>query len=134
MTSETVESREMLINSTKQTLIATRAAIQEVRTTVLGQTRQAPQRAEELRAISALVLRLGDSFNSVSDGLISFSAPTGIEFKGIKSTVVMSHPLESHGRRLKTDAQNIKTTGEGLLQLSKTVVPREKGWVPRLES
>ena len=121
MTAETIASRKELIDSTKQTLLQTRAAIQQIRAAISDQTSQAPQRAEELRAASAVFARLGDNFDRLADGLINFSAPSGIEFEGLKPLLVMRRPLESYGANFKAAAKDLKTTSDGILHLSKTV-------------
>ena len=121
MTAETIASRNELIDSTKQTLLQTRAAIEQIRAAISDQTSQAPRRAEELRAASAVVARLGDNFDKLADGLINFSAPSGIEFEGLKPLVVMKRPLESYGANFKAAARDIKTTSDGILHSSKTV-------------
>lgn len=99
----------------------TRIAIKEVSAAISGQTDQASKRAEELQAASSLISRTSEALNSLADGLISFTAPMGIEFEGVKPLVVMKRPLETSGKNLKPIAQEIRTISDGVLHLSKTV-------------
>lgn len=62
-----------------------------------------------------------EALNGLADGLIGFTAPMGIEFEGVKPLVVMKRPLEVSGRNLKPIALEIKTIGEGISHLSRTV-------------
>ena len=120
MTAETIETKQSLIASGKQTLIASRALIKELKTAALNQTRQAPQLADSIRSASALTTRLGDTLSSVGDGLMLL-VPTGLEMNGLRPIVVMTRPLKSQGQLLMADAQNIKIVGSGLLALSDTI-------------
>ena len=120
-TAGTLGSKNELIDSTRQTIAQTRIAINEVSAAISGQTAQVSKRAEELRAASLLISRTSEALNSLADGLISFTAPMGIEFEGVKPLVVMKRPLETSGKNLKPIAQEIRTISDGVLHLSKTV-------------
>lgn len=120
-TAGTLGSRNELIDSTRQTMAQTRVAIKEVSAAISGQAAQASTRAKELQAASSLISRTGEALNSLADGLISFSAPMGIEFEGVKPLVVMKRPLETSGKNLKPIGQEIRTISDGVLHLSKTV-------------
>lgn len=120
-TAGTLGSRNELIDSTRQTMAQTRIAIQEVSAAISGQTAQASKRAEELQAASSLISRTSEALNNLADGLISFTAPMGVEFEGVKPLVVMKRPLETSGKNLKPIAQEIRTISDGVLHLSKTV-------------
>lgn len=126
MTAETVASKEQLIQSTKQTLIATRLAIQSFHTSFRNQAKQAPQLANEIHAASAVASRLGDTLNSISDGLM-FSIPSDIQFEGAKPVVIMSRPLAAYANKLKKDAQNIQIISNGLLRISSTIKKEGQG-------
>lgn len=119
-TAETVESKQSVIESSKQTLLAFSALVKQLNTSALSQARQGPQLAESLRSASALVERLGDTLNSIGEGLM-FSAPTGWEMEGLRPIVVMTRPLKNQGQLLLTDAQNIKAVGTSLLNASGTI-------------
>lgn len=120
-TAGTLGSRNELIDSTRQTMAQTRIAIKEVSAAISGQTAQASKRAEELQAASSLISRTSEALNNLADGLISFTAPMGVEFEGVKPLIVMKRPLETSGKNLKPIAQEIRTISEGVLHLSKTV-------------
>lgn len=120
ITAETVASKEMLIKSTKQTLIATSSAIQSFQISFRNQSNQAPQLANEIRAASEIASRLGNTLNSIANGLM-FSTPVDIQFEGAKPVLIMSRPLASYGKKLKSDAQNIQTISNGLLRISNTI-------------
>jgi hypothetical protein len=120
VTAETIETKQSIVTSTKQTLIASRALLKELNAAALNQTRQAPQLAESIRASSLLAARLSDTLNSVGDGLMLL-VPTGLEMQGFRPIVVMTRPLKNHGLLLMEDAQNIKKFGNGLLALSGTI-------------
>jgi hypothetical protein len=126
MTAETVASREQLVQSTKQTLMTTRSAIQSFRTSLKNQAKQAPQLANEIRAASAVASRLGNTLDSIANGLM-FSAPTGIQFEGLKPVFIMSRPLANDGRKLKSDAQNLATISNGLLRISTAIAKEGQG-------
>lgn len=120
ITAETIETKQSLITSTKQALVASRALVKELNAAALNQTRQAPQLADSIRSASMLTTRLGDTLSSVGDGLM-FLVPTGLEMNGLRPIVVMTRPLKSQGQLLLTDARDIKTVGSGLLALSGTI-------------
>ena len=120
-TAGTLGSKNELIDSTRQTIAQTRIAINEVSAAISGQTAQVSKRAEELRAASLLISRTSEALNSLADGLISFTAPMGIEFEGVKPLVVMKRPLETSGKNLKPIAQEIRTISDGVLHLSTIV-------------
>ena len=121
ITAETLASREELINSTKQTLLQTRAAIEQIRRVISAQTSQAPQRAEELRAASRAIARFGELLDTWGDRLINISVPSRIEFEGLKPMVVLRRPMEPDGANFKANAKDFRTVSDGILQLSKTV-------------
>ncbi len=120
-TAGSLASRGELINSTRQTLAQTRVAIKETSKAISGQTAQASKRAEELQDASSFLSQTSETMNRLADGLISFTAPMGIEFDGVKPLVVMKRPLEAYGKDLKPRAAELKTIAEGALNLSKTV-------------
>jgi len=120
-TAGTLGSRNELIDSTRQTMAQTRIAIKEVSAAISGQTAQASKRAEELQAASSLISRTSEALNNLADGLISFTAPMGVEFEGVMQLASNSCPLETSGKNLKPIAQEIRTISEGVLHLSKTV-------------
>ncbi len=120
-TAATLGSKNELIDSTRQTMAQTRAAIKEVSAAISGQTAQVSKRVEELQAASSLISRTSEALNSLADGLISFTAPMGIEFEGVKPLVVMKRPLETSGKSLKPIAQEIRTISDGIQHLSETV-------------
>ncbi|MEF8759191.1 MAG: hypothetical protein V5B36_05550 [Candidatus Accumulibacter sp. UW25] len=121
VTADTVASREELIVSTKETLKSARNAIEQIRATLLAQTQYAPQRAEELRAMSEAASKLAEILNNLGMRLIDISTPSGIEFEGYKPMVVMRRPLETDGKYLQDFANQLKTTSDGILHLSKTI-------------
>jgi hypothetical protein len=126
ITAETVASKEQLIQSTKQTLMTTRSAIQNFRTLVQSQAKQAPQLAKAIGAASVVTSQLGGTLNSIADGLM-FSAPTGIQFEGVKPILIMSRPLAANGKELKSEAQNIKAISNGLLYVSTAIANEGQG-------
>lgn len=120
MTAETLETRQILIVNTKQTLIATRILIKELNATALTQTNQAPIYAASARDASTVLDSIGDVVNSIGDGLM-FSAPTSLQMEGIRPVIVMSRPLEPQGQLLKTKALAVKGLGSSLLNASNAI-------------
>lgn len=120
-TAGTIGMRTELIDSTRQTLAQTRAAIELSSKAIAAQASEAPKRAEELKSASQLILRSSDILNNLANGLLQFSAPAGIDFNNGKPIVVMKRPLATFGNDLQPIAQEMRTLGEGVQHLSKTV-------------
>ncbi len=119
-TAETVETKQSLVASTKQTIAATRRLIKELNASAANQAKLAPQYANDLQSAANLAVRLGDALSAVGDGFM-FSAPTSVQLEGIRPVILMSRPLEKQGQLLKTNAQEIKAVGSGLLNFSSAI-------------
>lgn len=119
-TAETLEAKQSLLDQTGKTISATRELIKELQAIAENQAKVAPQYAEGVRGASALVASLSGTVQSVGDGMM-FTAPTGIEWRGMKPFVVMSRPMEKQAQVVKTHAHNIKAVGESLLSVSVTI-------------
>jgi len=126
ITVDTIASREKFLESTKQTLMQTHSAIKSFSNLAQSQAKQAPQLAREIHAASAVASRLGETLNSIADGLM-FSVPTDIQFEGVKPVLIMSRPLAPRAKKLKLDAQNIQTVSDGLLRTSSTIAKEGQG-------
>lgn len=126
ITADTIASREQLLESTKQTLMQTRSAIKSFSNLAQSQAKQSPQLAREIHAASAVASRLGETLNSIADGLM-FSVPTDIQFEGVKPVLIMSRPLAPRAKKLKLDAHNIQTVSDGLLRTSNTIEKEGQG-------
>lgn len=119
-TAETLESKQSLLDQTGKTILATRNLIKELQVVVENQAKIAPQYAEGIRGASALVGSLSGTVQSIGNGMM-FTAPTGIEWHGIKPFVVMSRPLETQAQSVIIHAHNIKAVSESLLRVSVTI-------------
>jgi methyl-accepting chemotaxis protein len=119
-TAETIEAKQSLLGQASKTLFATRNLVKELQVTAENQARIAPQYAEGVRAASDTVGKLSVTFQSIGDGMM-FTAPTGIEWHGMKPIVVKSRPLEKPAQSLKAHAQNFKAVSESLLGVSATI-------------
>lgn len=126
MTAETIASKDLLIQSTKQTLVATSFAIQNFQNSFQNLSKNTPQLANEIRAASVITSRLGETLNSISNGLM-FSTPTDIKFVGVKPVLIISRPLASYGDKLKLDAQNIQAISNGLRRISDSIDKESHG-------
>ena len=120
MTAERIKTGEQVLESTKQTIVATRAAISDVQNFMVTQSKQAPQRAEEIRAASAWVSRFGGALSSAAEGL-DFSIPSKVTRDGLKLELVWSKPLESKAVQWRTAADELKTISGGMSNLAKTI-------------
>ena len=120
LTAETVESEDSLINSSKNTLVETKIVMRNLLSATKNQTKQAAQRAEEVRAISSLVDNFGEIMHRFGDSLM-VSVPTGLQWEGMKPMVVMSRPFEESATQIKTNAKDFRTIGGGILHISKTI-------------
>lgn len=109
-TAETVQLNQSLIESTRQTIVLARVQVEDVNAIASDLAKQAPQSVDFFRTISEKFVHLGDSLNSVADGLM-FTAPTSIQMEGLRPVIVTSIPLEAYAKRLKASAQEIRELG-----------------------
>jgi hypothetical protein len=57
---------------------------------------------------------------------MSFSAPAGVRWEGVKPIVVMSRPLERTAQELKSSALDLHGVSDGLAQLATAIGPDGK--------
>lgn len=109
-TAETVQLNQSLIESTRQTIVLARVQVKDVNDIASNFAKQAPQYVDDFRIASEKVVHLGDSLNSLADGLI-FPVPTSIQMEGLRPVVVTSTPLAAYAIKLKATAKEIRDFG-----------------------
>ena len=112
-TAETVQLNQSLIESTRQTIVLARVQVEDVNAIAADWAKRTPQFVDFFRTASEKVVHLGDSLNSVAEGLM-FTAPTSIQMEGLRPVIVTSIPLEAYAKRLKASAQDIRDLGIGI--------------------
>lgn len=120
-TAETVDARRDLLDQTSQMLVVTRNLVKELRVATENQTKLGPQYAEGLHSASVVTGKLGNSMESLGEGMSRLSVPAGIQMVGMKPVVVMSQPMAKKGQELKDNAREIKAISAGLSGLSETL-------------
>ena len=120
-TAETVDTRKELLDQTSQMLVVTRNLVNELRTAAENQTKLGPQYADGLHSASVVTGKLGNSIESLGDGLLRLSLPTGIQMVGMKPVIVMSQPMAKKGQELKDNAHEIKAISASLSGVSDAI-------------
>lgn len=120
-TAETVDARKELLDQTSQMLVVTRNLVKELRVAAENQTKLGPQYADGLRSASVVTGKLGNSIESLGDGLLQLSLPTGIQLAGMKPVIVMSHPMAKKGQELMGNAHQIKAISASLSGVSDAI-------------
>lgn len=120
-TAETVDARRDLLDQTGQMLVVTRNLVNELRVATENQTKLGPQYAEGLHSASGVTGKLGNSLESLAEGMSRLSVPAGIQMVGMKPVVVMSQPMAKKGQELRDNAHEIKAISAGLSVLSETL-------------
>lgn len=120
-TAETIETRSDLLDQAGQMLVVTRNLVNELRVAADNQEKMAPQYAAGLLSASNVSEQLGGSLESIGNGLLRVSLPTGIQMQGMKPVLVMSRPLEKQAQELIDSARDIKAVGASLSGISDTL-------------